>query len=136
MPRWEIRSGESPVMSPPSNRIRPEDGRNTPVRQLKNVLLPAPFGPMTARISSRASSKFIWLSAVSPPKRTVRSSVRRIGTEAGPSREGAAVPYNAFGRYAVDISPSARREFASRREYGFFLRHHLDDPVFAVVNLE
>src|ERR1700738_3101700 len=71
--------------------MRPEDGRNTPVRQLKNVLLPAPLGPMTARISSRASSKFTWLSAVNPPKRTVRSSVRRIGAEAGPSKECAAV---------------------------------------------
>ena len=28
-------------------------GRSTPVRQLKNVLLPAPFGPMMARISPR-----------------------------------------------------------------------------------
>src|SRR5882757_7152926 len=136
MPRCEIRSGDSPVISPPSNRMRPEDGRNTPVRQLKNVLLPAPFGPMTARISSRTSSKFTWLRAVSPPKRTVRSSVRRIGTEAGPSKEGAAVTYNAFGRYAVDICSSGRREFASRREYCLFLWHHFDDPVLAVVDLE
>src|ERR1700737_5347861 len=99
-----MRSGESPVISPPSNRIRPEDGRNTPVRQLKNVLLPAPFGPMTARISSRASSKFTWLSAVNPPKRTVRSSVRRIGTEAGAPGEGGPPRYNAFGEGAVDIA--------------------------------
>src|SRR6266446_6538955 len=136
IPRCEIRSGESPVMSPPSNRMRPEDGRKTPVRQLKKVLLPAPFAPMTARISSRASSKFIWFSAVSPPNRTVRSSVRRIGTAAGPPKEGAAVTYNAFGSCAVDICSSGRREFASWREYGLFLWHHFDDPVFAVVDLE
>src|SRR5438105_1497071 len=136
MPRWEIRSGESPVISPPSNRMRPEDGRNTPVRQLKNVLLPAPLGPMTARISSRASSKFTWLRAVNPPKRTVRSSVRRIGTEAGPSKEGAAVTYNAFRRCPVGICSLGRREFASRREYCLFLWHHFDDPILAVVDLE
>jgi hypothetical protein len=44
-----VRAGDAPV--------RDSVGRNTPVRQLKNVLLPAPFGPMTARISSRWSSK-------------------------------------------------------------------------------
>ncbi len=37
MPFCEIRSGESPVMSSPPNRICPEVGRNTPVRQLNNV---------------------------------------------------------------------------------------------------
>ena len=30
-------------------------GRSTPVRQLKNVLFPAPFGPMIARISPRCN---------------------------------------------------------------------------------
>ena len=55
MPFCEIRFGGSPVMSSPSNRMRPEVGRSTPVRQLKKVLLPAPFGPMTARISPRAN---------------------------------------------------------------------------------
>ena len=49
----EMRSGGSPVMSSPSNRMRPAVGRITPVRQLKNVDLPAPLGPMMARISPR-----------------------------------------------------------------------------------
>ena len=53
MPFCEIRSGVSPVMSSPLKKMRPEVGGSTPVRQLKNVLLPAPFGPMMARISSR-----------------------------------------------------------------------------------
>ena len=52
MPFIEIRSGERPVISSPLNRMRPEVGASTPVRQLKNVLLPAPFGPIIARISS------------------------------------------------------------------------------------
>src|SRR5262244_3866675 len=73
-----MRSGDSPVMSAPSNRMRPEVGRNTPVRQLKNVLLPAPFGPITARISSRTTAKLTLLSAVNPPNRIVRSSVRNM----------------------------------------------------------
>ena len=55
MPFCEIRLGGSPVMFSPLNRMRPEVGRSTPVRQLKKVLLPAPFGPMMARISPRAN---------------------------------------------------------------------------------
>ena len=53
MPFREMRLGGSPVMSSPLSRMRPEVGRSTPVRQLKKVLLPAPFGPMMARISPR-----------------------------------------------------------------------------------
>src|SRR5271169_2776933 len=83
MPLCEIRSGGSPVISPPLNRICPDDGRRTPVRQLKNVLLPAPFGPMIARISSRRTAKLTWLRAVNPPKQTVRSSVRRNASGKG-----------------------------------------------------
>ena len=55
MPFCEIRLGGSPAMSSPLNRIRPEVGRSTPVRQLKKVLLPAPFGPMIARIFAPAN---------------------------------------------------------------------------------
>src|SRR5258708_783420 len=77
MPFCEMRSGGNPVISPPSNRMRPAVGRITPVTQLKNVLLPAPLGPITARISSRRRSKLIALSAVRPPKRMVRPSVRK-----------------------------------------------------------
>ena len=73
------RCGGSPAMSSPSNRMRPLVGRSTPVRQLKKVLLPAPFGPMMARISPRGTSKLTLSSAVRPPKRTVRPSVRRMG---------------------------------------------------------
>src|SRR5947209_20501558 len=75
MPLREMRSGDAPVMSSPSNRMCPEEGRNTPVRQLKNVLLPAPFGPIIARTSPGSTAKLTRLSAVRPPKRTVRSSV-------------------------------------------------------------
>ena len=51
MPFCEMRLGGRPAMFSPLNRTRPEVGRMTPVRQLKKVLLPAPFGPMMARIS-------------------------------------------------------------------------------------
>ena len=38
-------------MSRPSNRIEPAVGANRPLTRLKNVVLPAPFGPMIARNS-------------------------------------------------------------------------------------
>ena len=84
MPFCEMRLGGSPVMFWPLKRTRPEVGRMTPVRQLKNVLLPAPFGPMMARISPGITSKLTPLSAVRPPKRTVRSSVRSAAAGALP----------------------------------------------------
>ena len=84
MPAREIRLGGSPVMSAPLSRMRPEVGRSTPVTQLKNVLLPAPFGPMMARISPRRISRLTLLSAVSPPKRMVRPSVRSTGAVSPP----------------------------------------------------
>jgi hypothetical protein len=84
MPFCEIMLGGKLVMSSPLKTMLPPVGRSTPVRQLKNVLLPAPFGPMMARTSSRWTSKLTWDSAASPPKRTVNSSVLRIGADATP----------------------------------------------------
>ena len=84
MPFCEIAFEGSPVMSSPSNMMRPLLGRSTPVRQLKNVLLPAPFGPMMACTLSRATSKLTSDSAASPPKRTDSNSVLRIGADAAP----------------------------------------------------
>src|SRR6188508_3233274 len=84
MPAREMRFGGRPVMSEPLSRMRPDVGRNTPVTQLKKVLLPAPFGPMMARISPRRSSKLMLLSAVNPPKRMVRPSVRSTGAVSPP----------------------------------------------------
>ena len=68
MPFCEMRSGDSPVMSSPLNRMRPEVGRNTPVRQLKKVLLPAPFGPITARISPRCDREIDLVQRGQPAK--------------------------------------------------------------------
>src|SRR5258705_3025236 len=45
-----------------------------------SVLFPAPLGPMRTRNSPRCSLKFSVLSAVKPPKRTVRSSTFRISS--------------------------------------------------------
>src|SRR6266446_2839096 len=113
MPLREMRSLDSPVMSSPLNRMRPEEGRRTPVRQLKKVLLPAPFGPMMARISSRPTSKLTQLSAARPPKRTVNSSVRRSGADAPRPTAGehmlidASAVTEGVSRYAVGRNSEA-----------------------------
>ena len=91
MPFCEITFEGSPVMSSPLKTMRPAGRRSTPVRQLKNVLFPAPFGPMMAWVSPRLTSKLTCESAASPPNWTVSISVARIGDDAAP-RLGAGEP--------------------------------------------
>src|SRR5262245_12193788 len=85
-----MRCGGSPVMSSPSKTMRPDEGGMTPVRQLKNVDLPAPLGPMIARISPRRTAMETRLTAVRPPNCRVRSSVRSRMGEASAPRPGPA----------------------------------------------
>src|SRR5207247_8565346 len=75
----DIVCGGRPAMSSPLNMIRPLVGRRTPVRQLKKVDLPAPLGPMIPRISPDGTRRDTFVSAASPPKRTVRASVVKMG---------------------------------------------------------
>src|SRR3990172_6734648 len=100
-------------MSSPLKTIRPPVGGRTPVTQLKNVLLPAPLGPMMARISPAGSEKVTLLRAVRPPNRMVSPSVRRGG--GGADTVG---------------------EFAGGWEDRLLFRHDLHDPVLAVLDLE
>src|SRR5687767_3418207 len=127
MPRCETWSGRNPVMSVPSKRMRPPLGWSTPVRQLKNVDLPAPFGPMTARISPDGTATETSLSAVSPPKRTVRPWV---------ARRGAAPPPRLDGDAAVSLAIVTLGELARDRDDRLFFRDRLQDLVLAAAHLE
>ena len=51
IPRWEIRSGDSRVMSSPLKRILPAVAVWIPVIRLRSVVFPAPLGPISARSS-------------------------------------------------------------------------------------
>ena len=51
MPRHTRRAGNSPEISSPSKMIWPEVCERKPLIRLKKVVLPAPFGPITARSS-------------------------------------------------------------------------------------
>ena len=71
MPRRVTLEGSSPAMSWPLNHIFPDVGGYTPVMALKRVVLPAPFGPMSATISFRSTLKSTWFTATRPPKALV-----------------------------------------------------------------
>src|SRR5262252_847843 len=139
MPRREMRSDGKPAMSAPPKTIRPLVGRRTPVRQLKKVLLPAPLGPMIARISPRGTAKLTLLSAVSPPKRTVSPSVRSIASEDSPPRLLVATGAGLTSDPNSAEPPSGRArlgELAGRRQDGLVLRDDLQESVLVVLDVE
>src|SRR5262245_6816461 len=119
-----IRCGGSPAMSSLSKTIRPAVGRSTPVTQLKNVDLPAPFGPMMARSSPGCTAMETLLSAVSPSKRTVRPSVCRMG---------AALWLSAAA--AVQRGPVMLVKLACRWDDRRLLGDDLYDPVLAIMHI-
>src|ERR1043166_7007607 len=122
----EIRFGGSPAMSSPANRMRPALGCSTPVTQLKNVDLPAPLGPMMARISPAGTAMLTSLSAVRPPNRMVSFSVRRRG----------AAPAPATGAARSISVPVTLDELAGGRHDRLLFRDRLDDVVLAVLDVE
>src|SRR5262245_3808156 len=62
-------------MSSPSSRMRPADGRSTPVSRLITVVLPAPFGPIRAWRAPFSTLSETPLTAAMPPKCFSRSTV-------------------------------------------------------------
>src|SRR5882757_6299254 len=64
-------------MSWPSNKTLPEVASRSPVRQLKKVDLPAPFGPIRPRISPCSSMTLAASTALKLPKAFVTSRASR-----------------------------------------------------------
>src|SRR5262245_39657987 len=62
-------------MSSPSSRMRPADGRSTPVSRLITVVLPAPLGPIRAWRAPFSTLSETPLTAAMPPKCFSRSTV-------------------------------------------------------------
>ncbi len=79
-PRRATRSGRQPVMSVPSNRMRPLSGLWTPVMRSNVVDFPAPFGPMRPVILPGATSNVAPSTAWIPPKPFCSCSTARIGS--------------------------------------------------------
>ena len=63
-----------PVDGFTGERDRPESGASAPAIKLKSVVLPAPFGPITAKISPASTEKLTASTAVNPRKRFVTAS--------------------------------------------------------------
>src|SRR2546421_10141306 len=67
-------------MSRPANRMLPAFGSSCPVSWLISVVLPAPFGPMIACNSPRATSSETLSVATMPPNRRTSFSTRSKGS--------------------------------------------------------
>src|SRR3989304_6695606 len=79
MPRWAILSERRRGMGVSPNRISPSSAWLNPVMQLKNVVVPAPVGPITLTMAFFSISKSSALTAKRPPKRLVTRRAVRMG---------------------------------------------------------
>src|SRR5687767_14640087 len=66
-------------MSSPFRKIRPDVGASAPVSMLTKVVLPAPFGPMSAWRSPGASRKSMFCATTKAPKLLHRPRVSSEG---------------------------------------------------------
>src|SRR5437868_6405636 len=67
MPSCTRLCGSRPVMSRPPSRMLPVVGRSTPVSMLMIVVLPAPFGPISACRAPFSIESVTSLVAIMPP---------------------------------------------------------------------
>ncbi|MCY1244442.1 hypothetical protein D9M72_575150 [compost metagenome] len=77
-PRRAICAGFSRVMSMPLNTMVPVVGSRNLVSRLKQVVLPAPLGPINAWIEPRRTCRLTSLTAVNPLNSLVRFRVSRM----------------------------------------------------------
>ena len=122
MPSVVILSGRVRVMSLPSKTIHPIVGLYRPVSMLKNVVLPAPLGPMIETIERSGIEKETSLTATRPPKIfetcSASSSVARRRRRSWRGRRGRAhgAPSTSIASSAPmpSVSSSFRRRSGSR----------------------
>ena len=81
-PRRQIASGRLPTSSVPPSSTEPPSGFNWPLTILKQVVLPAPLGPIKASISPARRLKLTSSTARRPPKALARWDTRSSGEEA------------------------------------------------------
>src|SRR5438552_12044677 len=90
MPSRACASGEARVTSSPPNRTDPAVGTRSPQRQLKNVDLPAPFGPIRPMMSPSSTSRSASETARKLPNNCVMerasSSMARLAVLGSPAR--------------------------------------------------
>src|SRR5262245_20938367 len=74
-PRRAMRQAGAPATSRPSSKMRPALGFRAPANRLTSVVLPAPFGPMTACNSPCCREIETSRTAASPPKLRLKACV-------------------------------------------------------------
>src|SRR3954468_3186969 len=84
MPSCTRLCGSRPVMSRPSSRMVPAVGRSTPVNMLMIVVLPAPFGPISACRAPFSTESVTSLVATMPPNCFTRPFVSSTGAMSAP----------------------------------------------------
>src|SRR5687768_3397122 len=99
--------------------MRPLVGARNLVRRLKQVVLPAPFGPISAWIVPRATLRFTPFTATKPANSLVRSSVTRI----------APLPSDTVSSLYEPYSPCFRRRGKCRERRVFHIIL-IDRPIF------
>src|SRR5215217_7814401 len=86
MPWRTMSGGDRPAISTPLSRTRPESGFSAPVIRLKNVLLPAPLGPITAVSDPSAKLSVISSAALTPPNDLESCWISSMTSRSPPSR--------------------------------------------------
>src|SRR5882762_2617938 len=102
MPSRAVSCCGSPVISLPSNQMRPELGAVSPEIRRKNVVLPAPLGPMIERSSPRLTLTSTPATAIRLPYARVSPSVRsRTASDMARECIGGVGRVKAFARRVV-----------------------------------
>src|SRR5690242_20420094 len=107
---WKVRArpwaqtscGRRPTSSRPKADTEPESGRWKPMMRLNAVVLPAPFGPISARVSFSRTVKLTSCTARRPPKRLLRFLTTRASAMASAPRRFAAAAPGELGDVAHD----------------------------------
>ena len=101
MPRRQRAGAASAVTSSPRKSTRPAVGASSPEIRWNSVVLPAPFGPMTARSSPGSTAKLTPSTACRAPKARPSpraSEHRRLGHPRATRASRRAVPTRPPGR--------------------------------------
>ena len=85
-----IRCGGRPSIRAPSNRMAPASGRCRPLIRLNTVVLPAPFGPISAVMLPCATANEQPSTARMPPNDLLRSRISKSAKIAPADPRGAA----------------------------------------------
>src|SRR4051794_11368831 len=140
-PALVMRSGRARVTSLASKVIRPALGLYSPVSMLKNVVLPAPLGPMIETIDLRGIANETSLTATRPPKIfDTRSAVRMSPFASAAIRRPSGLHLDellvrADALLELELAPSLGQE-ALRSEHHHDHQQEAEDPERQVGQVE